>query len=282
MSSLHINVSANVKGRDFVVGDLHGCFDLLEDELSRVGFDSGADRLFSVGDLIDRGPYSLECLRLLRESWFYAVRGNHEAMLLDHYATSTSPYGYRDATRLFFRNGGHWVQELDADTRQELIEDLLPRVVALPYVMSVATPEGQFHVVHAELMTGGLDDGWLAALSGRPEDRTPECVLTDDNLTDDVLSTMLEPLIWGRRLWRQVESNGSRTIATPAGPLLVSQSPVHRGLSLTYVGHTPFKLMLQHRSHLFIDQGAYERDKKSCLLLLEHSAVRTWLNDSSS
>ena len=46
----------NATGRDFVVGDLHGMFSHLEALLNEVAFDESADRLFSVGDLIDRGP----------------------------------------------------------------------------------------------------------------------------------------------------------------------------------------------------------------------------------
>lgn len=72
----YINKCANSLGRDFIVDDLHGCLDLLDIELDRVGFDPAVDRLFSVGDLIDRGPDSMGCLRLLNKPWFFAVRGN--------------------------------------------------------------------------------------------------------------------------------------------------------------------------------------------------------------
>lgn len=70
-------LAANSAGRDFVVGDLHGQYDLLMGELDRAGFDRDTDRLICVGDLVDRGPQSVECLSLLREPWFFAVLGNH-------------------------------------------------------------------------------------------------------------------------------------------------------------------------------------------------------------
>jgi serine/threonine protein phosphatase 1 len=41
-------------GRDFVLGDLHGTTDLLRLLMEHVAFDPKKDRLFSVGDLIDR------------------------------------------------------------------------------------------------------------------------------------------------------------------------------------------------------------------------------------
>ena len=82
MTTFHQHLPANTVGRDFIVGDLHGCLDLLHAELARLQFEPAKDRLFSVGDLADRGPDSMGCLRLLREPWFHAVRGNHEDMLI--------------------------------------------------------------------------------------------------------------------------------------------------------------------------------------------------------
>lgn len=75
-------ISANLDGRDFVVGDLHGCFDELGKLLEHVKFDPNQDRLFCTGDLIDRGPKSLDCLSLLSKKWFFSVLGNHEDLLL--------------------------------------------------------------------------------------------------------------------------------------------------------------------------------------------------------
>src|SRR5690606_21866435 len=152
MTVLHQRLPANTDGRDFIVGDLHGCLDLLQAQLVRREFDVTVDRLFSVGDLTDRGPDSMGCLRLLREPWFFAVRGNHENMLIDYEYEVVMPYGSRTSAQLFFRNGGGWVQKLEADVQRELREDLLPRVVALPYVMTVGEGTTQFHVAHAELM----------------------------------------------------------------------------------------------------------------------------------
>lgn len=76
-------VPPNVEGRDFVVGDLHGCFDELTKLLMHVDFDPKIDRVFCTGDLIDRGPKSAECLSLLNKKWFFSVLGNHEDTLLN-------------------------------------------------------------------------------------------------------------------------------------------------------------------------------------------------------
>lgn len=50
-------------GRDLIVGDAHGCFTKLQASLDAVGFNLERDRLFSVGDLVDRGPESAHTLR---------------------------------------------------------------------------------------------------------------------------------------------------------------------------------------------------------------------------
>lgn len=90
MSYPILNISANTQGRDFVVGDIHGWLEPLNAELEAVCFDQSVDRLFSVGDLIDRGPDSLKCLKLVEEPWFFAVRGNHEQILFNWLADPES------------------------------------------------------------------------------------------------------------------------------------------------------------------------------------------------
>ncbi len=70
----------NLQGRDFIVGDLHGHPDVLYQLMDQVGFDVDTDRLFSVGDLVDRGPNSAAALDLLDAPWFYPVLGNHDAI----------------------------------------------------------------------------------------------------------------------------------------------------------------------------------------------------------
>ena len=70
-------------GRDFVVGDVHGEFPTLERLLGRVAF-TPRDRLFALGDLIDRGPQSAEALAWLVSGRIaLSVRGNHEQMLFE-------------------------------------------------------------------------------------------------------------------------------------------------------------------------------------------------------
>ena len=87
----YLALPANLHGRDFVVGDLHGQYSVLRSLLEQADFQSDIDRLFLVGDLIDRGPENEKCLQLLLEPYVKAVQGNHELMFYQA-ATNSSPW----------------------------------------------------------------------------------------------------------------------------------------------------------------------------------------------
>ena len=67
----------------YVIGDIQGCFDTLMALLAAIRYQPGRDRLWLTGDLVNRGPRSLEVLRwAAAESGVTAVLGNHDLVLL--------------------------------------------------------------------------------------------------------------------------------------------------------------------------------------------------------
>ena len=136
-----LRLPRNQAGRDWVVGDIHGCFTTLEALLADVEFDPARDRLLSVGDLIDRGPESARSLEFWSAPWFHAIRGNHEQMMLD------SESGDPVAAMSWAFNGGGWFFEEPEEQRAAL----LAAAARLPLVMEVATAIGPVGLVHGDV-----------------------------------------------------------------------------------------------------------------------------------
>ena len=122
----------NRKGRDFAIGDLHGMYDLLFLELGKVDFNFRTDRCFSVGDLIDRGPQTEQCLTLINEPWFHAVCGNHEDSL--RMVARSLPSAAITANWIL--NGGRWHLLVPTDTMNHYADlvDTLPELISVELV----------------------------------------------------------------------------------------------------------------------------------------------------
>lgn len=142
--NLFKRLPANERGRDFLVGDIHGCFEPVEQLLAAVGFNSDADRLISVGDLVDRGPDSDQALDWLARPWFHSVMGNHEMLVMSH------ALGDRHEAGLHVMNGGAWFVMLDGEAKAEYAEAF----ARLPLALEVPTAAGPIGVVHADVPDG--------------------------------------------------------------------------------------------------------------------------------
>jgi serine/threonine protein phosphatase 1 len=130
----------NTDGRDFVVGDIHGHFSVLENRLKKIGFSpEKGDRLFSVGDLINRGPDSKDVLKWLDKPWFFPVLGNHEIMVQSYYR-------HQCDISDFLKSGGKWFLELPKHKQ----DNIIVAFDKLPYIIEVKVPYGSVGVVHAE------------------------------------------------------------------------------------------------------------------------------------
>ncbi|WP_434682299.1 metallophosphoesterase (plasmid) [Pseudomonas sp. R1-18] len=134
------HVEANQTGRDFAVGDIHGHFARLQQDLDRMGFDPARDRLFCVGDLVDRGPLSPMALDWLDKPWLFAVQGNHEALAIDHVQGTLPDY------EAYLASGGAWFLELPAEQQQRFAA----RFSQMPIALELDTADGLIGFVHAD------------------------------------------------------------------------------------------------------------------------------------
>ena len=140
MEQRFLKVPRNESGRDFAVGDVHGHFSRLQQALDELGFDPVRDRLFSVGDLVDRGPESEAALDWLAQPWFHAVQGNHEDYAIRHVRT-----GQVDVMN-WRGYGGGWFLDLPED-RQKVFAEAFTR---LPIAIEVETSAGAVGLLHAD------------------------------------------------------------------------------------------------------------------------------------
>lgn len=135
----------NKKGKDFVVGDIHGEFIKLVSKLREINFDVKKDRLFCVGDLTDRGTDSHLVMNFLNEDWFISIKGNHELLTIEYVSKMDALMKNIYIEQL----GGFWVKKLSDNEMKEIVNTYKN----LPIAMHIKTEEGPVVVVHADLPT---------------------------------------------------------------------------------------------------------------------------------
>lgn len=148
----------NKAGTDWVVGDIHGHFSKLQSALNVIGFNPAIDRLFSVGDLVDRGPESVDSFLWLNKPWFHAVQGNHEEMAINHARNSRADGG------MYLQNGGAWFLALNWDEQQ----NYAAMFADLPIAIEVETDGGVVGIVHADCPYPSWTEFTWALSSGGP------------------------------------------------------------------------------------------------------------------
>ncbi len=166
----------------YAVGDVQGCYDELRELIERLRFSADRDRLYFVGDLVNRGPASLEVLRFVRSLGDNAlvVLGNHDLHLL------AVAHGARRS-----RKSDTLDDVLSAPDRERLLEWLITRP------MAHADTEGEDRtdlLVHAGVVPQWTVDITLALA------REVESALRDDST--GVFSQMYgdEPDQWSEQL----------------------------------------------------------------------------------
>lgn len=211
----------NLTGRDFVVGDIHGCFDALQRLLDGVGFRYASDRLFSVGDLVDRGPDSERAEHWLRQPWFHPVMGNHEEMACMFFAGQCSIGHYA-------ANGGHWFIGLPRERQAAFAASF----AGLPVAIEVSTARGErIGIVHAE-PHGASWPQFASVLRGE---------------TDRERDRALMSALWGRTRFNDKDNNPVAGVER----VFVGHTPVQGPVVLGNVVYTDLGCVFGRRLGLF-------------------------------
>jgi serine/threonine protein phosphatase 1 len=138
---VHQSIPRNPSGRDWVCGDLHGRFEVLMEALDDVSFNPDEDRLFLLGDLIDRGPQSRELLSwALHTDNVRSVVGNHELVFV-------GGAGQAEHRRKHRAIGGRWADEIDYSQYRVLSTGCAN---SFPLSMTLECETGTLGLVHAQ------------------------------------------------------------------------------------------------------------------------------------
>jgi serine/threonine protein phosphatase 1 len=160
----------------FIVGDIHGSYDLYKKGERRLGI-RDTDVVISLGDLTDRGSQNLRCvLEFTRKENRHAIRGNHEDMMIRGMLE-----GSRDYYQCWYQNGGHTVW---SELGEEGVTLLATMVENLPVVLTVAHRGKTYGFVHG---------GYPSIFEHIPLNHIPAL-----DLSGPKLSAFAEALMWDR------------------------------------------------------------------------------------
>ena len=131
----------------YFCSDLHGEYESFLRLLDKIGF-CGGDKMYVLGDFIDKGRGSIDLARLLmEESGFKALLGNHEHFFLRHYAFCTDEYERGEIDDLWRAVGEYFTEE-----KKPFPPDVADFIESLPYFYE----DEDFICVHAGAELDGL------------------------------------------------------------------------------------------------------------------------------
>ncbi len=238
----------NILGRDFIIGDIHGCLEEFNKVLEHLAFDKNVDRMFSVGDLVDRGPNSVGCLALLDEEWFHAVIGNHEVLFYDAVASwddndNTPIYKKSYTLNTWMSNGGYWIEDRNQmrGMTNAKLQHILDNVKNLPNIIRISGYEKTVNITHAELYSNVVD------LNEELIENLNQMELDAQNNYDvfEILSSIKQQCCWGRR----VVKNATNESKTEIEDLTLLDQ-------IVVCGHSVVTQPSIYKNHIFIDGGA--------------------------
>ncbi|MBB3060065.1 metallophosphoesterase [Microbulbifer rhizosphaerae] len=275
--SMFLKVDRNLAGRDFVVGDVHGHLQQLHEQLQEVAFDPARDRLFCLGDLVDRGPDSELLLAMVDQKSYFGILGNHEAMMIAGFENPETADRHR-------ANGGEWFYRLPRAQRQHLVS----QVRRWPWAIELDADGRRIGLIHANIL-GGSWPRTLRALTAIEEAWSAGASLEDN---ERVASTA-EQFLWDRflasQLYRRLLGLGDakRTLAEYKRLFLERMSTITHakpdalapfrieGIEALYLGHNFVPKPVVVGNCHFLDTYRGEEGERLALMCVSESPRTT-------
>ena len=163
----------------YVIGDVHGCFDQFIRLLKKIDYDSKKDQIILTGDLVNRGPNSLDVLNYcMADKNITTVLGNHDLYLL--YLISIN------------KGKGKLKEILDAENVKQIFEWLITRPLLIQ--ISNQSTNNKFIITHA-----GIPEVWSLEKAQALADEVTQA-LTDNS--SKILKAMWgdDPKSWNESL----------------------------------------------------------------------------------
>ena len=255
-------VERNRRGRDLVVGDIHGHFATLRRVLAELEV-SEHDRVFSLGDLVDRGPDSWAAKSWIAgphasERFQLTIRGNHEQMMLAGLAVGPRRGRRRlrdvDDWSIWRMNGGDW---WDARKPGHSARSWMAVLCGLPWCARVDTRYGWVGLVHASPVHGNWHD-------------LEEWVRGGEALSHLTRARAL----WSRVRHGYVQWELGETGHEHLGPV--------EGVRAVVTGHTPVPEPAWHENVLGIDTGVHIAERgygRLTIARIDGREIETWSFD---
>lgn len=156
----------------YVMSDLHGCYDEFMAMLDLIKF-SKNDKLYILGDIIDRGPQPIDLLKyVMYKHNMTLIKGNHEDMMEKAVMTESKP-----ALNLWMYNGGYTTYTQYNELSEPERDEILKYIIGLKYFHKINVSGIEYLLVHGGLYKGfdkdiknGVVDGH-ALLWERPSEK---------------------------------------------------------------------------------------------------------------
>lgn len=167
-SAAHPNVLClprNRVGRDFIVGDVGGAFDLVFQAMRDAAFEPSRDRLLSVGHLLAGAGSLTSCIQFLRAPSVFAVLSNSEQDLLDLFADGPPDDESVAALASMDFHGMEWLATAGQNQRAQLVGAMR----MLPLAISIGDLDACTGYVHGGLPRPGAWGDFLDGLQRQDE-----------------------------------------------------------------------------------------------------------------